>query len=62
MAKTFILSGSRANPGCASAFPIRLIKELNPHQRRSHNPDSFIAINITAPKIQQHIPGISHHG
>jgi len=32
------------------------------NERRSRNSDSFIAVNITAPKNQQHIPGISHHG
>ena len=29
---------------------------------RNRGAHSFIAVNITAPNNQQHIPGINHHG
>jgi hypothetical protein len=70
--------GSRGNLAIPPPFAIRIITvcvRLCPtcylgivqriessNQRRSRNAHSFIAVNITAPNNQQHIPGISHHG
>ena len=63
MTEAFIFSGSRAKLRYAAAFRNPYYQRIeSSNQRRSPNADSFIAVNITAPNNQQHIPGISHHG